>query len=526
MATFLPSKGWLMLSRAGTVTYDASCDVTATSGPEWADWFGDTADIGLFRYNYNRNGAADTGLWSGSIPFRVMGYRFKLGAHNNCWENDLCDMDMEFLDAAGNVVAAIRTRTDGTYRSGLWYGKTLASLTKAPQRGSYPSTYGELTFTDTSLIYTDDGLDNRNLSFTLACAMASVTTLRFSNMRGYETYTGGSGCSAGAYLRIASAPSGFNGDFAALTAEQYAALLPDLNLPAGAAIAHQPGVGLVAAGTAPSYVLARGILPGQTGVLFDAAGAVVAKLAYLNGMAVLTVGGVTTQGPADAPYLGLAAINGQVFGYYQTKVFTRSTQFIASSQYKIWIELQPGDRLARIGTEFVPLQVEFTYVLFTPPMTVTVANQETRAQFLPQDVAWQGKPPFYPGPLSIQQMSQRVICKGRDYFWIRDGVRNVEQGYIESTVTINGVGVRRRVLCFTQDGELVGETYSRASDGVYRFDLLWLNKRYMLVAQDDPAFGPADYNAVAADYQAPKPYPPGGGVAPAPFPMLAPLKRK
>lgn len=160
------------------------------------------------------------------------------------------------------------------------------------------------------------------------------------------------------------------------------------------------------------------------------------------------------------------------------------------------------------------------------PLTAVAANQELRSQFQPQDVVWRGTPPMYAGPVNLQQQTQYPLCKGRDYYWIRDGVRNVEQGYIESTVTINGVGVRRRVLCFTQDGELVGETYSRASDGVYRFDLLWLNKRYMLVAQDDPAFGPADYNAVAADYQAPKPYPPGGGVAPAPFPMLAPLKRK
>ncbi|THJ46286.1 LamG domain-containing protein [Aeromonas veronii] len=159
-------------------------------------------------------------------------------------------------------------------------------------------------------------------------------------------------------------------------------------------------------------------------------------------------------------------------------------------------------------------------------MTAIPANQEPRSQFQPQDVAWRGTPPMCAGPVNLQQQTQYPLCKGRDYYWWRDGVRNVEQGYIESTVTINGVGVRRRVLCFTQDGELVGETYSRASDGVYRFDLLWLNKRYMLVAQDDPAFGPADYNAVAADYQAPKPYPPGGGVAPAPFPMLAPLKRK
>ncbi|MGL6004802.1 hypothetical protein [Aeromonas sobria] len=435
-------------------------------------------------------------------------------------------MDLEFLDAGGNVIAAIRTRTDGNYRSGLWYGKTLASLTKAPQRGSFPATYGELTFTDTSLIYTDDGLDNRNLSFTLACAMASVTTLRFSNMRSYETYTGGNGCQAGSYLRIAGSPPGFNGDFSALTAEQYTALQPDLIVPAGAAITHQPGVGLVASGSAPSYALARGILPGQTGVLCDAAGVVVAKLAYLNGMAMLTVGGVTTQGPADAPYLGLATINGQVFCYYQTKVVVRSSQFIAPPKSRIWIELQPGLTLATIGTEFTPLLAEYTYLVYRHTITAVAANQEPRSQFQPQDVAWHGTPPLYPGPVNFQQQTQYPLCKGRDYFWIRDGVRNVEQGYIESTVTISGVGVRRRVLCFTQDGELVGETYSRAADGVYRFDLLWLNRRYMVVAQDDPAYGPADYNAVAADYQAPKPYPPGEGVAPAPFPMIAPLKRK
>ena len=160
-------------------------------------------------------------------------------------------------------------------------------------------------------------------------------------------------------------------------------------------------------------------------------------------------------------------------------------------------------------------------------LTAIPANQEPRSQFQPQDVAWRGSPGFVvAGPVPNQAITQTPLCKGRDYFWIRDGVRNVEQGYIESTVTINGVGVRRRVLCFTQDGELVGETYSRALDGVYRFEQLWLNRRYMLVAQDEPAFGPADYNAVAADYQAPKPYPPGGGVAAAPFPMLATLKRK
>lgn len=147
------------------------------------------------------------------------------------------------------------------------------------------------------------------------------------------------------------------------------------------------------------------------------------------------------------------------------------------------------------------------------PWAAIAANQEPRAQFEPQDVTWRGSPGYvYAGPILAPAVTADPLCQGQDLTWVRDGNQNVLQGYIESTVTIDGEGVRRRVLCFDQAGNLIGETYSRASDGKYRFDLLWLNRRYMLVAQDDPAFGPADYNAVAADFQLPTPYAPGEGV--------------
>lgn len=149
----------------------------------------------------------------------------------------------------------------------------------------------------------------------------------------------------------------------------------------------------------------------------------------------------------------------------------------------------------------------------SPRLTAIPANQEPSSQFEPQDVAWRGSPGHvYAGPMPAPAVTADPLCQGQDLAWVRDGNQNVLQGYIESTVTIDGEGVRRRVLCFDQAGNLIGETYSRASDGKYRFDLLWLNRRYMLVAQDDPAFGPADYNAVAADYQLPTPYAPGEGV--------------
>lgn len=132
-------------------------------------------------------------------------------------------------------------------------------------------------------------------------------------------------------------------------------------------------------------------------------------------------------------------------------------------------------------------------------------NQETQAEAAPQ--LGPKAQPIYPD----LPITPTLAAYDGMMMILPDG-RSNRMGYIESTVTIDGEGVRRRVLCFTQSGDLVAETMSRASDGKYRFDSLWLNRRYMLVAQDDPAFGPADYNAVAADYQLPTPYAPGEGV--------------
>lgn len=170
-------------------------------------------------------------------------------------------------------------------------------------------------------------------------------------------------------------------------------------------------------------------------------------------------------------------------------------------------ELSAAERQARSDLLNKP------YEFKAHPITAIPANQEPRSQFVPQDVAWRGgEGAGYAGPIPEAAVTTDPLCQGQDLNWIRDGEQSALQGYIESTVTINGEGVRRRVLCFDQAGNIVGETYSRESDGKYRFDLLWLNRRYMLVAQDDPAFGPADYNAVAADFQLPTPYAPGEGV--------------
>lgn len=80
-------------------------------------------------------------------------------------------------------------------------------------------------------------------------------------------------------------------------------------------------------------------------------------------------------------------------------------------------------------------------------------------------------------------------------------------GYYQSTVLINeSPSANKRVLCYTNNGQLVDETVSD-SEGKYRFDYLDLNKKYMFVAQySNEANTPPDYTAVAADWQKPTPY--------------------
>lgn len=77
----------------------------------------------------------DTGvLPTKTITLAPRNYVFRLEISNGNWNPDYSDMDLEFLDDTGVVLAAIRTRYDGAYRHGLWYGPNLASLTKAPKQ--------------------------------------------------------------------------------------------------------------------------------------------------------------------------------------------------------------------------------------------------------------------------------------------------------------------------------------------------------------------------------------------------------
>lgn len=99
------------------------------------------------------------------------------------------------------MVAAIKTEKDGNFRSGLWYGKSLTTLTKALQVGSYPNTNGHLTFDATYIKYSAAGTSNANNSFIYYVDMSGVKKIRVGGSAS-STYVAGGGATSGATLKI------------------------------------------------------------------------------------------------------------------------------------------------------------------------------------------------------------------------------------------------------------------------------------------------------------------------------------
>lgn len=130
----------------------------------------------------------------------------------------------------------------------------------------------------------------------------------------------------------------------------------------------------------------------------------------------------------------------------------------------------------------------------------TWSNRETREQANP-----------YPPQLQTLKNNDKptLSAKTGNYLSLFDQHgKQRPMGYYQSTVLINKVPTaNKRVLCFTNHGQLRDETRSDVN-GIYRFDHLDLNEKYMFVAQHDdgdPNTAP-EYSAVAADWQSPKPY--------------------
>lgn len=196
---FIPS-GFLLLALAESGgRYSPELDKSDSNTATWDEYFSHVMDTGLL--NYLSSDASDI-----TIPTETkvidqfnIDWQMLIYGTNATWGDDTHTWTLEFLNDSGNVMAAIKSEKDGTYRSGLWYGSSLSSLTKAGQYGSYPRTTGYLTFDELGIHYENTRGSNYNKSFHYSVDLSVVTKVRVSGTA-RSTYSGGG--TAGGYIRI------------------------------------------------------------------------------------------------------------------------------------------------------------------------------------------------------------------------------------------------------------------------------------------------------------------------------------
>ncbi len=197
------TSGFLLLKYATTSDrYRSDLDVTNTATPTWTQYFEQLKDIGLISY-LNKPSAPVENTFESKIinvfnPDWVL-YIYGKSPHRPSSH----EINLELLDVDDNVIFALREKTDGEARSGLWYGSSLLSLTKTAQVGVFPSTNGNLSFTPTGVAFNnvpipDNASDGHNESFTFSCGIASVVKVRVSG----SAKAGAKATFSGGWVRI------------------------------------------------------------------------------------------------------------------------------------------------------------------------------------------------------------------------------------------------------------------------------------------------------------------------------------
>jgi hypothetical protein len=160
-------------------------DYTQTGMDTWAADYERYDGAGVYFYKDN-DGNLQATQATKTINEFFIDRAYQISCYNGGDDsNNYCNMSVEFLDSADNVVAALQTNRNGAYTHTFKYGASLASLVLAPKTGAYPQTDGILTFDNDTLYYEGrDGVSSGVYTdFSFSCDMASVAKIRFSNVR-------------------------------------------------------------------------------------------------------------------------------------------------------------------------------------------------------------------------------------------------------------------------------------------------------------------------------------------------------
>lgn len=272
--------------------------------------------------------------------------------------------------------------------------------------------------------------------------------------------------------------------------------------PLGSTVSTNLGEGILNSNGSPVYVRSINISKGENKHIVNNNLSVHVTLSFdLLGKVILTEGENTTTANTEFDVLTLVQTNGQIALFDETLSMVLSSQLFEYTDAYLSVELLDGETIESVPKNvfLAKITTGIIHLLHPPTSLPTWANKETREQANPQ-------------PLEVvtieDKASVALLGKSGNYKDLLDQRGNLRKtGYYTSTVLINKVpAINKRVFCFTNKGQLLDESISDAN-GVYRFDHLLLENKYMFVAQhSDLLFTPPDYAAVAADWQTPTPY--------------------
>ncbi len=170
-------------------------DISYTSLPTWESYFAEFGSSAILSANYYTN---DSPVLIYTVPGKTLPiditHNYNFRTVNGFWSGDISDCFVEFLNGAGQVVAAVKTVDENAseFTSRFFYGTSLTNMTYLAEN---IVTDGIFSFQDNLLVYTNqngygfNGSGGR--SFTLACNALSIRSARFSGIRLRSTYKGG-----------------------------------------------------------------------------------------------------------------------------------------------------------------------------------------------------------------------------------------------------------------------------------------------------------------------------------------------
>lgn len=185
---FIPSvtglfpSGYLLLSATATgIRREERFDKTATDHKDWIANFSHVLDIAILDYA--------EGSTTARTPYRekvINDFQFwwelLIVAYNGQHYNDISNSTLEVLDENNNVLFALKNQREASFKTALYYGVDLGSLTKTSQtsNGSAVATSGTLRFYEDKVVFQNERASNFNDSFSMAVDLRDAVKVRVS----------------------------------------------------------------------------------------------------------------------------------------------------------------------------------------------------------------------------------------------------------------------------------------------------------------------------------------------------------